>query len=244
MSLHSRLDSHQICSGEFIVLVPFCKKTHQFSSPQGPAEESSTASLCSHDRSISSAANSAWLDMMSDLSHMSTISLDSAIPNKSSSSDKLSHEKEVLPCKTSEQTSTNTGKKRKVDGNHSLRDILSSDSKDVFDQQTSIEISRIVSSVNCLLDSNTGRCLLFERFGRKLDQHSCMCPSWLKKVLKCFSFLNILYAFFRAQCKYLTWTVIEEALKHPSNFGVDDVCISDVHNLSILCPKVISHMFK
>ena len=95
------------------------------------------------------AANSAWLDIMNDLSYMSNISSDSAVPNSNSSSDKLSNGKEVLGSETSEQISIITKRKRKVDSSHALHDILSSDSKDVFDQQTHIQISRIVSSVNC-----------------------------------------------------------------------------------------------
>lgn len=221
------------------MLVPFAKKSKQLASPHVPAEENTSPSMCSHDSSMASAADSAWLDMMGELSHMSNVSSESVISNSNNSLNKSSNEKEVLMGETSEQLSTDTRKKRKVDSNRSLRDILSSDSKDVFDQQSRIEISRVVGSVNCLSNANTGGCLLLERFGKKLGNDSCICPSWLKKVLKCFSFLNIFYAFFHAQCKPFTWAIIEEALKHSSNFGLDDVFVSDVENLSILCPKVM-----
>ncbi|XP_020277328.1 uncharacterized protein LOC109851548 [Asparagus officinalis] len=170
---------------------------------------------------------------------MSNVSFESVISNSSNSLNQSSNEKEVLKGDISVQPSTNTRKKRKVDSNRSLCDILSSDSRDVFDQQSRIEISRVVGSVNCLSNANTGGCLLIERFGNKHGNDSCICPSWLKKVLKCFSFLNIFYAFFHAQCKPLTWAIIEEALKHSSDFGLDDVFVSDVESLSILCPKSV-----
>lgn len=237
MSLNSRLDSHQICNGEFIVLVPFAKKSQQLSSPPKPAYDSTIPPLSFQDSSMSSAANSAWLDMMSELSDVLS---DSAIPSSSSYMQKFSLKKEMSMSESLEEClSTNAQKKRKVDGNHALHDILNSHSKDVFDEQIRMKISQFVGLANCLSNSKTGRCLLFERFCKRTDKECCMCPPWLKKVMKCFSFLNIFYAFFHSQQKCLTWKVIEEALKHPSNFGLDGVCISDLKNLSILSPKVI-----
>ncbi|XP_065021622.1 uncharacterized protein LOC103993793 isoform X4 [Musa acuminata AAA Group] len=131
--------------------------------------------------------------------------------------------------------------KRKLDDSHVLlRDLLCSDEKNIFDQLMSDRIRCIVESVCCLCNADSGSCLLFEEYFRStsMSQH-CVCPSWLKRVLKNFTFINILCALFQIQKKFLTWKCIDEALKQPGTFGLENTCGSDVENLSLLCPLVV-----
>ncbi|KAJ6813656.1 uncharacterized protein M6B38_142540 [Iris pallida] len=236
LSLDSQIEPHQIKNGEFIVLVPFIKKTQQTSAKLDPSEEMVASSECCQDSLRSPAADSAWLDMMTDLSSLSDI----APPN--CSSDKLNNEKEDVSMRDySMKFSSSSKHKRKASSNPILHDIFCYGPKDVFHHDTSCKISQFVDSINCLTNSSTGVCLLLEEFVKTPDKDRCACPLWLKKLLKSFNLLNIFYAFFQMQNKGLTWNVIEEALKHPCSFGLDDVYISDVKNLSVLCPKVIIH---
>ncbi|WOK94048.1 hypothetical protein Cni_G02750 [Canna indica] len=66
-----------------------------------------------------------------------------------------------------------------------------------------------------------------------------LCPSWLRKAMEFFSFINVFYAFVQVRKKKcLTWEFIDELLKQPSLFGLEDISASDIELLSIICPKL------
>ncbi|XP_038983505.1 uncharacterized ATP-dependent helicase YprA-like isoform X1 [Phoenix dactylifera] len=241
LRLESRMENHQIEHGEFMVLVPFTKKTQRFSVEPDPPGPQTGPSKSSRESMVSSAAESAWLDIMNDLSSLSDVAGLDGAPSNFSLSNKLGGGKEeALKVEGSSKLSLNTKRKREPENDHVLRDILRSDFKNVFEQQTSDRISQFVESASCLSSPTMGSCLLFEEFfTTSKETGQCVCPSWLKRVLKNFTFLNIFYAFFHIQGKCMTWDCIEEALKNRRRIGLDDICISDVENLSLLCPKVV-----
>ncbi|THU68520.1 hypothetical protein C4D60_Mb08t04750 [Musa balbisiana] len=173
LSLDSRVDDYPVEHGEFMVLVPFTKKSGRLPVENGPLVRSPPNRPL--DSVPSPAADMAWRDIMNDLSSLSGITKDEITPNGCGPSNYLS-----------------------------------------------------------------SSCLLFEEYFRStsMSQH-CVCPSWLKRVLKNFTFINILCALFQMQKKFLTWKCIDEALKQPGTFGLENTCGSDVENLSLLCPQVV-----
>lgn len=240
LRLESHIENHQVEHGEFMVLVPFTKKNRQFSVEPDPAGPQTGPSKSSRENVVSSAADSAWHDIMNDLSSLSDVAQLDGAPSNFSLSNKLGGGKEeVLKFEGYSKHSSNMKRKREPENDHMLRDILCSDFKNVLEQQTSDRISQFVESASCLSSPTKGSCLLFEEFFKTSSEaEQCVCPSWLKRVMKNFTFLNIFYAFFHIQGKFMTWDCVEEALKNHGSFGLDDVCISDVENLSLLCPKV------
>ncbi|XP_065050947.1 uncharacterized protein LOC135581904 isoform X4 [Musa acuminata AAA Group] len=238
LSLDSRVDDYPVEHGEFMVLVPFIKKSGQIPVENGPPVRSPPNRPL--DSVPSPAADMAWRDIMNDLSSLSGITKDEI--TRSGPSNYLSSKKgETSVGERCRKTSMKRTCKRKLDDSHVLlRDLLCSDEKNIFDQLMSDRIRCIVESVCCLCNADSGSCLLFEEYFRStgMSQH-CVCPSWLKRVLKNFTFINILCALFQIQKKFLTWKCIDEALKQPGTFGLENTCVSDVENLSLLCPLVV-----
>ncbi|XP_018685896.1 uncharacterized protein LOC103993793 isoform X1 [Musa acuminata AAA Group] len=238
LSLDGRVDDYPVEHGEFMVLVPFIKKSGQIPVENGPPVRSPPNRPL--DSVPSPAADMAWRDIMNDLSSLSGITKDEI--TRSGPSNYLSSKKgETSVGERCRKTSMKRTCKRKLDDSHVLlRDLLCSDEKNIFDQLMSDRIRCIVESVCCLCNADSGSCLLFEEYFRStsMSQH-CVCPSWLKRVLKNFTFINILCALFQIQKKFLTWKCIDEALKQPGTFGLENTCGSDVENLSLLCPLVV-----
>ncbi|KAJ0981938.1 hypothetical protein J5N97_010193 [Dioscorea zingiberensis] len=240
LRLESQIDCISIKDGEFLVLVPFAKKTQVTSTQNDQLEEINTRSGATEQNVMSEASHSAWKEIMNDLSSISDILPDDAMPTGFGASDKGgSSKQEVLRGESSSRVPRKRQKKDTV-MNSTLWDILSSKSKNVFNQEIHDKVLQLVESVNCLSDSQSGKCLLFEGSVKTVDKvEKCICQFWLKKVLKAFTLLNIIYAFCQMEQKCMTSNVLEEELKLASNFGFDDLCIFDVENLSRLCPKVV-----
>ncbi|URE28845.1 hypothetical protein MUK42_17433 [Musa troglodytarum] len=240
LSLYSRVDDYPVEHGEFMVLVPFTKKSGQIPVENGPPVRSPPNRPL--DSVPSPAADMAWRDIMNDLSSLSGITKDEITRNGCGPSNYLSSKKGETSvgerCRTTWMKRTC---KRKLDDSHVLlRDLLCSDEKNIFDQPMSDKIRCIVELVCCLCNADSGSCLLFEEYFRSTSMlQQCVCPSWLKRVLKNFTFINILCALFQMQKKFLTWKCIDEALKQPGTFGLENTCGSDVENLSLLCPQVV-----
>ncbi|RWW76978.1 hypothetical protein BHE74_00014895 [Ensete ventricosum] len=240
LSLDSRVDSHPVEHGEFMVLVPFTKKSGQIPVENGPPVRSPPNRPL--DSVPSPAADMAWRDIMNDLSSLSGITKDEKTRNGWGPSNYLSSkEGETSVGERCRKTSMKRTCKRKLDDSHVLlRDLLCSDEKDIFDRLMSERIRCIVELVCCLCNADSGSCLLFVEYFRSTSMsQQCVCPSWLKRVLKNFTFINILCALFHMQKKFLTWKCIDEALKQPGTFGLENTCGSDVENLSLLCPQVV-----
>ncbi|KAH7665147.1 DNA helicase protein [Dioscorea alata] len=240
LRLESRIDSVSIDNGEFLVLVPFAKKTQVVSPRNDHPEEINTQSAATEQGMMHEASHSAWKEIMNDLSSISEILPDDSIKTSFGALNNAGSSKnEGLK---SESSGKDSFKRRKKDTvmNSTLWDIFSSKSKNVFDRETCGKVLQLVESVNCLSDSQSGKCLLFEGSVKiTVKMEKCSCQFWLKKVLKTFTLLNIMYAFCQMAQKCMTLSVLEEELKHASIFGLDDLCISDVENLSRLCPKVV-----
>ncbi|XP_020572904.1 uncharacterized protein LOC110019546 isoform X2 [Phalaenopsis equestris] len=227
----SRIDNHQIEGGEFMVLVPFTKRSPQLPSQHNSIAQDSCPSKFKGN-SVSSIADSIWLDIMGDISSLSDISPNDSSNNVVGTSQRRGEESPEFEKPV---------KRRKLSDNfYSIHDILCSDFKDILDQRKSIEFCHLVESINCLSDPTTEMCFLQEYFDKGLPgDDQCACPLWLRRVLKTFTLINVLYAFFHLQRKCLTMGFLEGALKQPNIFGLDDLCFSYVEKLSLLCPTVV-----
>lgn len=238
LRLDSAIESLHIDRGEFIVLIPFAKKSLQLSGEVDPADQSTTSSKPCE---VSAASLSAWQDIMNDLSSISQTSQAETTPKDVGPSQADTTPKDVGPSNIVNSVKEKVSMKRKRNGDNEcvIREILSSDFENVFEPHSSDRIRHVVEPVSCLC-SDTGCCFLFEEFFKLSNvTEQCMCPSWLKRLLKVFTFLNVFYAFFQMQCKCLTRDYLEGAMRQAHSFGLDNVSISDVETLSCLFPKVV-----
>ncbi|KAK9105190.1 hypothetical protein Scep_022034 [Stephania cephalantha] len=205
------ISSYHIQPTDFIVLVPFTKKK---SNPNNHIQVQQQSDV---PLRTSSLADSTWSDLMQDLSSLS----DPSTSQCQSHSD-LTSERFVVGSK-----------RRKLLRNRFPDDVLNTVLclNEVFDGKF-IEAS--LKQFDCLSDSVTGECLLLKvvRSGRG---RSCVCPRWLKAMLKSFSFLNVFSGFLQMQHVELTLDRLKTAMKQQ---GLD-VGVPDVEHLSILCPQVV-----
>ncbi|XP_058070568.1 ATP-dependent helicase hrq1 isoform X2 [Magnolia sinica] len=291
MNMESQINNYPVIQNEFIVLVPFTKKNripkHSELSKQSMAQPSECSDSCT-----ASFADSAWSDIMQDLSSLSGISSNGVEPrldsnainmkernlatgessnvNQSSTSlpansaqpdimrnwssldsDDVNREgTDVAIGERSNPSSLNAKRKRgsSQDGwegrkHDLLRDILCLKNEDFLSKQNCGRVCQVLESVNCLSDSKSANCLLFqELYGNSSldsDTKRCMCPPWLKTTLKTFTFLNIFSGFLQMRSEYVTWNRLKGAVERLSGCGIKEVSIADMEQLSLLCPKVV-----
>ncbi|KAJ0890100.1 putative DNA helicase [Helianthus annuus] len=232
LSLQSQISSNMISDGEFIVLIPFAKKDKQKSVDVRASE---TSFQNAHQCSTSSFAESAWSDMMQDLSSLRQREIDGT---------------ESCPPVDVEGTCSDTWNEADRRNFDSLFDeavlvlnMLCDD--DELDDNGCEKFMLVLESVNCLYDLKSKSCMLRNANVRcgEMDyaagsSYLCFCPSWLKVLLKAFYFLNIYCAFLQVQQKKVTTLSLEGGLNRLSKFG-PGFDYADLENLSLLCPKVI-----
>ncbi|KAJ0709007.1 putative Ubiquitin-like domain-containing protein [Helianthus annuus] len=233
LSLQSQISSNMISDGEFIVLIPFAKKDKQKSVDVRASE---TSFQNAHQCSTSSFAESAWSDMMQDLSSLRQREIDGS---------------ESCPPVDVEGACSDTRNEADRRNFDSLFDeavlvlnMLCDD--DEFDDNGCEKFMLVLESVNCLYDLKSKSCMLRNANVRcgEMDyaagsSYLCFCPSWLKVLLKAFYFLNIYCAFLQVQQKKVTTLSLEGGLNRLSKFG-PGFDYADLENLSLLCPKVTS----
>lgn len=242
LRLQRQISTHRIKPGEFLVLVPFIKKVANNQSQK--CDQSKTSLDTSAHGSMSKFANSAWSDMMQDLSYLRDNS-SSGIPSVSNiGSFSVGGRIEVM-----ENSSCYREAKRKRGfGCHDIiLDMLwASRSKNVLDEQNSRRFVELSESVNCLSDPYSGDCMLWRRKASGIGLHhgngnSCLCPEWLKKIMKAFAFLNIFSALVQLQQERTTSCLLEQALEQLATFGVK-LGMQDMEHLSVISPTVIYNM--
>ncbi|XP_059640822.1 uncharacterized protein LOC132282982 isoform X2 [Cornus florida] len=249
LSLHTQISSQLTGSGDFIVLVPFTKKEDRQQIQQSCqfATPSKDLSQCS----ASKFADSAWSDMMQDLSSLRDISSNENQQNIESESMNSVDRNELNRGSSVSQSLGNKCKrgfncgKQEEHTDDLILGILRSSEKTELDEQNWQRLTRVLELVDCLSNPNSGNCMLMEanlHDGNKdlsANKNSlCVCPSWLKTIIKAFSFLNIYSAFRQLRREEITWTGLKEALEHLHKFGLQ-VGIADLEHLSVLCPKVV-----
>ncbi|KAI3954476.1 hypothetical protein MKW92_053461 [Papaver armeniacum] len=219
MSLGNQINSYCIEDSDFIVLIPFTKKVQnqQLEINQNTVPPPKSSSF----------ADSAWDDIMQDIS-----SLSERPPDK----DLFDGEREKL----GEGSSENMKRKRKGErcGNVCLSDeVLESILRRTSFDEEGIERTKVLESVNCLLNEQTGTCMFLVN-GYSDVMKSCLCPSWLKTTMKIFSVVNIFSGFMQMQGENVTRDHLKRLLEKLSGFECE-VGIDYLERISVLCPKVL-----
>ncbi|XP_008453310.2 uncharacterized protein LOC103494067 isoform X1 [Cucumis melo] len=251
----SQISACCIDHGEFLVLIPFNKKE---SSKSRLRDQYELEFSVSSGTSISQFADSAWSDMVQDLSYLHGCSVEGREETVSESERASSEVGEVdaeleACCSTSSLSSKAKGKLGfGNDGlNGSLDDVLRnfslSPTEGFLNEQTCESFIKFLESVDCLTDPRNGNCMLAKqansRSGNKRAPNStrgssCLCPTWLKKIMKAFSFLNVFSMFLQLQEEIMTVSRLEQAMDQLQKRRIM-FCMEDIHNLSRLCPKAV-----
>ncbi|KAJ8772204.1 hypothetical protein K2173_027381 [Erythroxylum novogranatense] len=234
LSVECGLGTLDIEPGDFFVLIPFTKKDR-------PKKSEFSNNLPPQQASISKFANSAYSDMLQELSSL----FDKPAGDNTR---QLNYE----PGRT------DFGHKRKRDFdkcNDSWEDeggpcaflwkVLQSPDKSIFEQQNCQKFVEILQSMNCLSNPDSQSCAflaIMASGGRGVfvdNGASCLCPAWLKRILEAFAFLVILSAFLRMRRQEITLALLKEALAQLGKFG-SQVVFEDIEHLSLICPKVVA----
>ncbi|XP_030939060.1 uncharacterized protein LOC115963945 isoform X4 [Quercus lobata] len=261
LRLQSLISTHCIEPGDFLVLVPFTRKEPS----QTRKSEQSKTSLNNglNNDSISKFADLAWSDMMQDLSYLRETSNDETATNDKVGSFSLGDRTETMAASFSTGDRKDTmdeisnfrsfGEKRGRDFDFDkgiglpydlILSSLQFSSEDVLDEHNCDVFVKVLESVNCLSDPRFGFCLLSRKakfwagdmgVGAN-NSSSCLCPPWLKIIMKAFAFLNIFSAFLHFQQKSMTTAYLEEALNQLAKSGIK-LGMKDIEHLSVLSPK-------
>ncbi|KAL5539552.1 hypothetical protein UlMin_045285 [Ulmus minor] len=242
LRLASQIGALNIGNGEFLVLVPYAKKD---STRTQISDQSKTTANVSVETSTSKLADSVWSDMMHGLSNLRDTASSENPSNLEMNSVNARVREEMVG--TSRSCSFEAKRKTGIDSDDLILDILSSPkSKNVLDEQNCKRLIKVLESVNCLLDSHCGNCMFSRRasfrgcgMGRQTSNGIfCLCPPWLKVILKTFSFLNIVSSLLQLQQEITTSSFLEAALDQLGKFGVE-LNMKDIEHLSVLSPKIV-----
>ncbi|KAF7838556.1 ATP-dependent helicase HRQ1 isoform A [Senna tora] len=246
LRLQSQIGCYPIEPGEFLVLVPFTKKSNQ-------CEDSGTPMNVADTASISKLADSTWSNIMEDLSYLreteGNVLNDDDDDDASNFKFSDEHKKEKMVDTTSSNSSEaksywGFGSDKQIElPYHLILNTMQHSSEAALGEHNCEVLLKVLESINCLSDLPLGHCKLFKkaRFkGVSLANNgsSCLCPPWLKKLMKAFTFINIFSAFLHLQCKKTTLNLLEDALNQLANFGVE-LTIQDMKHLSLLCPGLL-----
>ncbi|GMH17030.1 hypothetical protein Nepgr_018871 [Nepenthes gracilis] len=252
-----QIGSHSICSGEFLVLVPFAKKG-RFKNQQ--LDRSTSMLQVPHQSAVINLEDSTWCDMIKDLSYLRNTSdnenqTDSKTCDRNFNGEpftanwKNRNDKSDVVDQTSGTSYLPT--KRKSLLNEHKEEVLSEglissliqlSDGNILDKEVYEKFLKVLESVNCLSDVQSRNCLLLRETnlrGSNEPLHSCVCPPWLKITMKAFTFLNILTGFLLVRQERVTLDFLKVVLHKFGEFGLP-VGFEDLKDLSVLCPKVVS----
>ncbi|XP_057441075.1 uncharacterized protein LOC130732945 isoform X2 [Lotus japonicus] len=239
LRLQAKIGSYPIQLGEFLVLVPFSKKDSTSTGTQNPDPVLDSSNVAnSASGSTSNLADSTWSNIMEDLSHLRDGTAECG-DNSASNSEFGAFASE--PSKGGLGLGLGLGQEKQIELPYHL--ILNTlDCTCVFSEHNCEVFSKVLESVNCLSDLPLGHCKLLRK--ARLEGAfvkggvTCLCPPWLKTVVKAFAFINIFSAFLHLQRRNITAFLLEEALNQVAKFGVK-LGLHDVKHLSLLCPNLV-----
>lgn len=248
LRLQNQIGCYPIEPGEFLVLVPFTKKSNQCEASAAPLNDVDTASILN-------LADSTWSNIMEDLSYLRETESDKLKDDDASHFKFSTFNDELEKKKMVDTTGTNCseakpqrdfGSEKQIElPYHHILNIMQHTDEDALGEHNCEVLFKVLESINCLSDLPFGHCKLFKRArlkGGGLESYgnngsSCLCPPWLKIVMKAFTFINIFSAFLHLQCKKTTANLLEDALNQLAKFEVK-LDFQDMKQLSLLCPEV------
>ncbi|XP_073221327.1 uncharacterized protein, partial [Cicer arietinum] len=236
LQLHDQIGSYIIQSGEFLVLVPFAKKEPTRTEKHDDLFFSSPNVAC--NASTSNLADTTWSNIMEDLSQLGDT-------NEKKDDNNVSNFEKEKEKTVDVEMKRGLGSEKQIELPYNL--ILNSldyNSESVLGEHSCEVFSKVLESVNCLSDLPLGHCKLFRRaclkgaFSNDGGGVTCLCPLWLKILVKSFAFANIFSAFLHLQGRNVTTCLLEEALDQLAKFGVK-LGLHDMKHLSLLCPHLV-----
>ncbi|XP_023531211.1 uncharacterized protein LOC111793522 isoform X1 [Cucurbita pepo subsp. pepo] len=251
----SEISACRIDKGEFLVLIPFTKK--ESSKPQ-LRDQYVQGSSVSGGSSISQFADSAWSDMVQDLSYLHDCSVQgregNGLESERGNFETGGVDAELAAtCSTGSSSLKAKGKKGFVCNDSNgilddiLRNLLSSPTVAFLSEYNCENLIKFLESVDCLSDPRNEKCLLAKQANSRSGNRkapnrthcsSCLCPVWLKKIMKAFAFLNVLSMFAQLREEIITASRLEQAMDLLQKHGIT-LRMEDMKHLSLLCPKVV-----
>ncbi|KAL0355203.1 UNVERIFIED_CONTAM: hypothetical protein Sradi_3967200 [Sesamum radiatum] len=165
-------------------------------------------------------------------------------PIKSANSEnENTHDKRTSSRRKKRKKELNTG----VENGSSydvLLSILQASGQNMVDEENLKKLLEFMESSSCLSNPATGSCVIREA-NDQLDGESdpckssfCICPLWLKDIMRLFAFINIYSACLQLWRKQITINALKGPLDELHKFGF---CpgIADFEVLSQVCPQVI-----
>ncbi|XP_045812887.1 uncharacterized ATP-dependent helicase YprA isoform X2 [Trifolium pratense] len=237
LQLHDEIGSYIIQSGESLVLIPFAKK--ELTQSDKPDSVFSSPNVACN-ASTSNLADTMWSSIMEDLSELR----ETAEKIDDNNVSNLERNKE----RTAEvEIKRGLGSEKEIElPYHLIFNTLDCTNESALGESNCEVFSKVLDSVNCLSDLPLGHCKLFKRAcltkrtsGNDGGGVTCLCPPWLKTVVKSFAFVNIFSAFLHLQGRKVTTSLLEEGLDQFSKFGVK-LGLHEMKHLSLLCPHLVS----
>ncbi|KNA22801.1 hypothetical protein SOVF_030700 [Spinacia oleracea] len=246
LGIKSQIGSHSISSGDFIALMPFTKKEK---SQNLQSEGSGVASKTTPQSETSNLAESAWCDMMEDLSYLSNSVISEEQPG--CLSDCFS-DKSKGDMMDENHTSNYARKRRKISQVESkagipedlVSSLLHSSKQHVLDKDVCEKFLKVLEYIGCFSDAETGKCMLLSKVDMQEDSQpaqpscSCLCPTWLTVMMKSFTFLNVLAGFLQVNYETVTFDLVKNSLDGLRELGFC-ASVEDLKRLPDLCPKVV-----
>lgn len=246
LGLESKVSDHSLGSGEFLVLVPYTKKDRQQNKETGTTASSSIPV----GGSTLKEAETAWSDMMQDLSYLSSISRNEnqneVLLDEARYRDSDGHKCSVPMNCSSQGKRKRSVKDDKMEGHADelVLSILKSSSTNMDDEKAKIFV-QVLASINCFTDPDSGKCICKEADRKdnvsdpcSSGSESCGCPTWLRSISKIFSFLNFYSASLQLQQGQLTYSSLKGALDRLCLFGFL-AGVTDIEQLFLFCPQVL-----
>ncbi|GAB2220919.1 hypothetical protein Drorol1_Dr00012078 [Drosera rotundifolia] len=263
LGLKDLIGSHTISPGEFLVVVPFRKKNRPTESSENQLQSGASTGTpqISHEGTTHGVAESAWSEMMEDLSYFHRAS------DADQRADVVAGDESLYMCSAGSDGKNGCGdgenevagdlsrtkysscERKRLSGE--LRDqgliveffgcVVQFPEKNVWDDEIREGFLKVLEWVNFLTDENVNCILLKEASlcGGIKSLPSCVCSPWSKKALKAFTFLNMLSGFSQLRQEIVTLEFVKDALEKFAEFDFL-LGVEDLEQLAVLFPKVIS----
>ncbi|KAL8042408.1 hypothetical protein ABFX02_09G048500 [Erythranthe guttata] len=237
LKLQSEISRYSIGFGDFLVVVPFVKKDRH--RVETPSEDPNP-----NHKFETELAESAWSDLMQDLSSIQDTSNCGNLPEVELKSTNSENENArdrggISTRATKRKNASDKGKERGPSYDDVLLSILQTCGGNMFDEQSIKTFIEFMDSLCCLSSPATGCCVMREANANALpDGELCVCPLWLKDIIRAFSFINIYSACLQLWQKNITFSAFKGPLDQLHLFGFRPG-IADLELLSQVCPQVI-----
>lgn len=247
LSLGSQVSHYPTHPGDFFILIPFTKKDQK---QEQKHEEVLAAPNVTSQCSSSNIADSTWSDLMQDLSCLQNTATNENQPYAelqgmtfdSRTGDSRKHN---VTCSSETKWRTKSvSSEHEETANSLLESILQSSSNNIFDGKNCERFLHLSGLIDCLADPLSGTCLLNNAISKDSEKGPylskgglCLCPLWMKDIMKRFCFLNLYSTVLGFQGKLVTFVGLKGALDQLTESGFQ-IGILDLEQLSALCPKV------